>query len=170
MRMKNKSLCLLCIVFMLMLTACDPPPPVSIPISELEGQVSKVELIHYENPKQKSYRFWDMNHSKQLKPFNDDNDTVIAELPPERIPELLNRVSAMELIPGLYPFDSPKCLCLRLTFIDDSFMIINCDEHDSLGYVGTYSNDGEVLDYIGSPNSIREYADIIGDFFDIYIT
>ena len=133
---------------MLTLTACDPGMT-HLDKSELENKVVKVELIHYDYPKQKQFKSWVPDHSKKLKPFEEVRVVVLEELPSERMSEFLDRLSEADVLVKYWAVDSPRCFCLRLTYDDGSFLILNCYGHSYRGYIGTYASDGEVQDFIG---------------------
>ena len=168
MRMKKGSLCLFCIILMLMLTACDPPsPPVyHFQNNELENKIVKVEMIHYENPDQKKFKSYYKDHFKQLPPFNESNVTILKELPAERISGFLDQLSKTDIFTELFFFDSPKCLCIKLTYNDGSYLILDGGDKSAIGYVGIYSSTGEVLEYVGSFRHFKDWPDLINKYFD----
>ena len=157
----------ICIILILILSACDPMM-IKLEKSDLENKVVKVELIHYENPKQKKFASWIPDHSSQLKPLDFDNVTIIQELPYESISAFYDQISTAFIRSKYYIYDTPKGLCLRLTNKDGSFMIYCCDS-TSNGFLGIYSQEGEILEYIGAPDSYKEYVNLINVFFGIHI-
>ena len=106
--MKRIAALLLCIVLMLTLTACDPGMT-HLDKSELENKVVKVELIHYDYPKQKQFKSWVPDHSKKLKPFEEVRVVVLEELPSERMSEFLDRLSEADVLVKYWAVDSPCC-------------------------------------------------------------
>ena len=164
--MKRIAALLLCIVLMLTLTACGPVM-IHLDKSELENKVVKVELIHYENPKQKLFKSWVPDHSKKLKPFEEVRVVVLEELPTERMSEFLDQLSETGIWDKFWAVDSPRCFCLRLTYDDGSFLILNCYGHSYGGYIGTYASDGEVQDFIGSFCEWSGFRDLVENFFSI---
>ena len=162
--MKKIAAAILCIILMLTLTACDPGMT-HLDKSELENKVVKVELIHYDYPKQKQFKSWVPDHSKKLKPFEEVRVAVLEELPSERMSEFLDRLSEADVLVKYWAVDSPRCFCLRLTYDDGSFLILNCYGHSFRGYIGTYASDGEVQDFIGSFCNWDDFQDLVENFF-----
>lgn len=123
---------------MLILSACGPisPPPIHLQKSELENKIVKVELIHYENPDQefyKKYKSYTSDHFKELPSYDESNETILKELPPECISDFLDRVSEAEILPVYFFCDSPKCLCMKLTYNDESFLILDAGSKSVVG-------------------------------------
>ena len=168
--MKKIAAAILCIILMLTLTACDPGMTHITKESLADAEhVAKVELIHYENPGQKRFKLWSPDHSKKLKPFEEAKVTVLEELPAERIPEFLDRLSEADILVKYWAVDSPRCFGLRLTYDDGSFLILNCYGQTYRGYIGTYSSDGEVQEFIGSFCNWDDFRDLVEDFFTVNI-
>ena len=164
MNIKKASMLLICCFLMVFLSACGPIM-IHLDQSELENKVDKVELIQYENPGQKKFTFWFSDHSKQLQPFYFENVTILQELPSEKLPGTIDLLCKAEIREKYYAFNAPIGICLKITYSDGSFMIYYCDS-SCRGYVGIYAQDGEVLDYIGSPDSYEEYASLISKYFN----
>ena len=124
---RTVALLLSCVILSLLLAGCDPtfPETTHFPKSELESNIVKVELVHYENSDHKSFKHFEADHFKQLKPFDESNETIKIELPSDRIPDFLDQLSETDIVPGCCFFNSPKCLCLKLTYDDGCFMILN---------------------------------------------
>ena len=165
----NKKICMLIICFSLMvfLSACGPVM-IHLDKSEIENKVAKVELLYYDNPKQKKFAFWFFDHSDQLRPLDFENVTTLKELPSERFPSFLDQLCEAEIRERFYIYNAPKGFCVKITYNDGSFIIHYCD-NTCRGYVGFYSQDGKVLDYIGSLDSYKEYSNLIDDCFDFHI-
>ena len=162
-------LSVLLIFITLMLSACDPVTPERIHLQKdnLESKIKRIELVHYENPDQKRFKSYYKDHFKQLQSYDESNETILKELSAERIPDFLDRLSETDILSGSYDYDSPKCLCLKLVFSDDSYMIMSCKEKSFIGYIGTYSATGEVVDFIGSFGSNKDWADLLNEYFGI---
>lgn len=167
MNIKKIIMLSICIFLLLILSACDPMM-IHLDNSDLENKITKVELIHYDNPKQKKFASWIPDHSNQLKPFDFENVTILQELPSEYNSPFIEELCKAYVRDKYYIFNAPKGICLRLTNNDGSFMIYYCD-NTCRGYVGLYSQDGEVLDYYGSPDSYKDYANLINNYFDNHI-
>ena len=165
--MKKAIIPIICVFLMLILSACDPMM-IGLEKSYLENKVVKVELIHYENPKQKKFASWIPDHSGQLKPFDFNNVTIIQELPEESFSAFYDQISKAFIRQKYYIYNAPKGFCLRLTNNDGSFMIYCCNS-TSRGFCGLYSQEGEIIEYIGAPDSYKEYANLINEFFDVHL-
>ena len=120
--------CLLC--------ACDPG---SYTIDQAAlNNVVRIELIQYENPNQKHFTSWVPDQFDQLVPFDPANATVLETLPAERNAEFLEAFSQTDILHTYYAYDSPKDICLRLSYENGDFLIIwaNYAEGRYSGYIG----------------------------------
>ena len=146
--MKKRLALILCLALILTFPGCDPAS-FSFKSYGLEEKVVRVELVNYENPNQKSFVSWVPNHSKQLKPVDLSKITVVQELPAEQNQTFIKQLTEARILYKYYDTDSPKDLCIRLTFDNGEFLLI-CDEKGSGGYIGSYSQEGKVLDFFGT--------------------
>lgn len=170
MNLKKTTLPIILIFVTLILSACDPVTPERIHLQKdnLENQIIRIEMVHYDNPKQKKFKTYDSDHFKQLQSYDESNETILKELPAECIPDFLDRLSETDILSGSCYYDSPKCLCFKLIFSDGRYMIMSCKEKSFVGYIGTYSATGEVVDFIGSFGSNKDWTDLIDVFFGIH--
>lgn len=149
--------CLLC--------ACDPG---SYTIDQAAlNNVVRIELIQYENPNQKHFTSWVPDQFDQLVPFDPVNATVLETLPAEKNAEFLEAFSQTDILHTYYAYDSPKDICLRLSYENGDFLIIwaNYAEGRYSGYIGEYAFDGMVLSFWGSFSALTYYEDLVNQFF-----
>lgn len=166
----KKSICLIIpVVLCLLLCACDPGME-SIGEDALDDVVG-VDLIRYDNPKQREFASWVPDHTKQLKSFDPDKVTVLETLPEDNIPALTEALSQAEILDSYFAYDSPRDVCLRLTHKDGSFLIAwaNYEEGTFGGYVGEYAPDGSVLTFLGSFEALSAYTDLVDGFFAYHL-
>ena len=163
----RKFICgILLLIMCCFLCACDPMP-YAIDREALSGVVS-VELIRYDNPKQKKFSTWAENQFDKLVPFDSGNATVIAVLPEEKIADFLDSFSQSGVHHTYYAYDSPKDICLRFNYENGNFLIAwaNYAENHFAGYIGEYSSDGTVLTFWGSFTSLHFYEDLVNRYFN----
>ena len=162
----RKTVCLAYLMIICcLLCACDPGS-YSIDRAALDNVVS-VELIEYKNPDQKHFATWVSNQFDKLAPFDSANATVLETLPAEKMDDFLDAFSKTDILASYYAYDSPKGICLRLNYANDNFLIIwaNYAEDKHSGYIGEYSSDGTVLSFWGSFSALRDYEDLVNQYF-----
>ena len=164
--MKKSRLFVVVLLVCCFLCACDPGTFV-IDQATLDKVIS-VELIEYKNPNQKHFTSWGPDQFNELVPFQSANATVLETLPEEKIPDFLDVFSKTDILHTYYAYDSPKDICLRLTYENGDFLIIwaNYAEDRFAGYIGEYCADGTVLSFWGSFSALRYYEDLVEQFFD----
>lgn len=170
--MKKKLLFLLsCVlVFALgILAGCDPGT--FIIDSELLQDVESIELIEYENKKQKSFSTWVPDQFDDLIAFETANATVLERLEEERIAEFIEAFRQTDILHTYYAYNSPSDVCIRLNYLNGNFLIIwaNYKRGSFAGYIGEYSSDGRVLSFWGSFSALFYYEDLVNNFFDYHI-
>ena len=167
LRFKKTTMMILSVFLMLILSACDPvlPQMYHFQKSELENKIVKIEVIHYQNEAQKRFKSFDSDHSSKLKPYDNSNDIILEELPADRIPSFLDRLSEADILPKYNFFDSPKCVCIKLTYSDGRYMILNCS-NGFAGYIGTYSSDGEVFEFYGAFSQYEDFSNLLSFISD----
>lgn len=150
----------------IILCACDPGG-YAIDRESLNRVVS-VELIEYENPKQKEFLSWVPDQFNRLVPFVTDNVTTLECLPTEKIQDFLDAFSETNILHTYYAYNSPKDVCIKLNYDNDDFLIIwaNYTENSYAGYIGEFASDGTVLSFWGSFSSARYYKDLVEEYFD----
>lgn len=165
--MKRFVILFFTISFSLLLTACDPGSYM-FDYDELTNNVIRVELIDYKNPDQKHFVSWVPDHSSKLLPFNTSDLTTLEALDENKIPDFLSQLSEENILYKYYAYDSPKGICLKLSYSNGDFLIISCDyERKSYsGYIGIYSADGNIIDFIGCFSNYYSFETLVNDFFE----
>ena len=163
--MKKLAPLMLLVVICISLCACDPGLYL-VNRDELNDVIC-VELIEYKNSHQKDFITWMPDQYDKLAPFMPANTIVLATLPEENISNFLDAFSNTDILHTYYAYDSPKDICIRLTYANGDFLIIwaNYAENSHAGYIGEYSSDGTVLSFWGSFSSLSDYEDLVEQYF-----
>lgn len=144
-------------------TACDPNP-YYYKLDELRAPVKAVELVYYDNPNQKSFASWRGNHFKDLKPLDMSAMQTTATLDADRIDDFMQDLCEQHIHHKDYEVDAPKGRCIRIVYEDNYFDILSCNKKQ---YIGTYSPNGEVVEFIGGFGSYNSYEYLLQTYFDI---
>lgn len=145
--------------------ACDPG---TFEITENHlKDVTKVTLITYENPDQKHFASWVPNHFDDLVSYDTSKETLLEELPDEKKDEFLTSFSQTHILHTYYVYNSPKDICIKLTYSSGNFLIVWADYKNNsfAGYIGEYTADGAVVSFWGSFSSISYYEDLVSEYF-----
>ena len=139
---------------------------------EYLSDIVSVELIRYDNPEQKHFISWVSDHTADLKPFDDSKLSVLETLEADKISDFLDTLIECPILFKYYAFDSPNGLCLKLTYSNGDFIIINCYEQSFAGYIGKFSFNGEVAEFIGCFVGYDCFETLVNDYFQtkIYIS
>lgn len=158
-------LSIVCFVLM----GCDPGS-YSFNREEL-SDVVKIELINYDNPDQDSFFSWVPDHSSDLKSFDNSKMTILENLGENKISDFLDDLCEYDVLDTYYAYDSPKGICIKLSYPNGDFMIIWGDYlHKSFdGYIGKFYSDGEVAEFIGCFSSYSSYESLVNDYFQTQI-
>ena len=170
MNMKRTACLVLAAMLCLLLCACDPG---HYPIErEALNDVSGIELIEYENPNQKHFASWVPNQFYRLTPFETSNATVLETLPADKTEEFLDAFSETYILHTYYAYNSPKDICIRVNYTNGNFLIIwaNYVDGTHAGYIGEYSSDGTVLSFWGSFSSLKDYTNLVYQYFSHCLT
>lgn len=167
--MKKMFVIMIAVITCFSICSCDPSSFV-VSRDSLDNVIS-VELIEYTNSDQKHFTTWVPDQSDKLVPFNVANATILETLPEEKISGFLDAFSATDILHTYYAYNSPKDVCLRLTYENGNFLIIwaNYAEDSHAGYIGEYASDGTVLSFWGSFSSLTYYKDLINQHFNYKI-
>lgn len=144
--------------------ACDPGTYI-FKRDELSDVVS-IELIDYDNPNQKHFWSWVPDHTADLKPFDNSKASIVEKLDESKISDFLDSLCDTDVLDRYYAYDSPNGLCIKLTYANGDFLIINYREGSFAGYIGIFTADGEVSQFIGCFSSVYYCEHLINDFFE----
>lgn len=158
-------LLLFCSLFVF--AACDPG---SYYFNREEmSEIVSVELITYDNPDQRQFFTWVSDHTSDLKAFNEHKISVLETLDGESIPKLIDALCGFHILYAYYAYDSPNGICLKLSYSNGDFLILSCNVETYAGYIGKYSSDGEVTEFIGCFSSRYDFESLVNNFFKIEV-
>ena len=162
----KKIICFLClIIFTLSFGACDA---LRIqPNLESLSEITSIELIEYTNPNQKSFLSWVPDHSDELVPFDCSKVTILETLPKDQHTNFTVAFSQTVFLYHYYKYDSPAGICIKATYSNGNFLIMSQDS--SAGYIGEFSQDGNVVNFWGAFSSSHYYENLVNDFFTYQI-
>lgn len=146
-------------------TACDPGH-YQYDLENLKAPVSAIELCEYDNPEQKHFTSWVPDHSKDLAPLDMDALKITATLEADLTEDFMRDLSKQHILYKYYAFNSPNGTCIRIVYDDGYFDIISCNAKTFAGYIGTFSPDGEVVDFIGCFASRSSYEYFLKFYFE----
>ncbi len=159
--MKKTFLMLVCVLLaVLTLSACDPAGFSFRYESELLENTVGAELIDYQNDSQKHFSSWVLNHSRALKDFDVQNATVLKPLDAENLPAFLHALESAYILYEYYAYDSPKGECIRVNYENGDFLILSCMDEGYAGYIGFFTAEGAVKQFIGCFSSYESYAEL----------
>ncbi len=168
--MKNKlgkavAIVALAIALCLTLSACDPAYYCFT--SEYLSDVTSIELINYDNPEQKEFMSWVPDHTSDLKSFDSSKMSCLETLDESKKTEFIDTLCEEEILGTYFAFDSPNGICIKLNYSNGDFLIIwsNYQENAHSGYIGKYSPDGEVSDFIGCFENLNSYLKLVNKYF-----
>jgi len=167
----KKILAFLCMVSLCFaIAACDPAPS-QLNYNDLAKDVVSIELIEYDNPDQKAFSSWVPDHSSKLLPFASSNAMVLEALDESAFEDFLMQLSEEEILSEYCAYNSPKGKCLKVSYESGDFLIISCNQNPPSfnGYIGYYSADGQVLDFIGSFSSYSSFQFLVNYHFEFKI-
>lgn len=143
--------------------ACDPG---SYKFSrEYLSDIVSIELISYDNPENKHFVSWVPDHTSDLKPFDDSKLSVLETLDEDNFSQLIDTLCECEILYQYYAYDSPNGICLKLSYSNGDFLIVSCDEVSYAGYIGKFSSDGGVAEFIGCFCSRSDFEALVNDYF-----
>lgn len=145
------------------LTACDPSSYYFQP--EELSDIVKVELINYNNPQQNHFLSWVPDHTSKLKPFDDSKLSVLETLNEDKITQFTDVLCEFHILYKYYAYDSPNGTCLKLSYSNGDFIIINCNMPSFTGYIGKFTSDGEVAAFIGCFSSSDYFKILVNAYF-----
>ncbi|MDE7373695.1 MAG: hypothetical protein K2N18_06495 [Clostridia bacterium] len=167
--MKRKALrtlliiaCVMVLCVTLLACACDPTISTFFESEDFEDVIS-VELINYDNPKQKRLRFWAYDHSADLKPFDCAQMSCIEVLDESGETDFFDELCKMRVRYDYYVYDSPKGICIRLNYSNGDFIIVQQE------YVGRFYSDGSVAEFIGYIDGKDPLKSLVNNYFQSQI-
>lgn len=151
------------------MTACDPTN-YNFEINETDV-IERIELINYENTKQKHFISWVPNHYDKLVSLDLRNITVLEELDKDKNIEFINVFSSQNILYWYFAYDSPINKCIRIIYESGDFVIItaNYENKSYAGYIGRYNSSGDVIDFYGSFESLSSFINLVDDYFETEI-
>ena len=155
-------LCALCA-----LTACDPGTFYFD--QEYLSDIVSVELIRYDNPQQKHFISWVPDHTADLKPLDKNKISVLETLETDKISDFFDKLCECHILSTYYAYDSPNGICLKLNYSNGDFIIINCAEKRYVGYIGNFTADGNVGEFIGCFSDYGSFEVLVNDYFQTKI-
>ena len=166
--MKRCFLVLLAVILCFTFTACDPSS-YQFEYDELAAKVVRVELIEYNNPDQRKFASWVPDHMDDLLPFDRTKETVLETLEESNFPNLLRQLSRAEILYRYFAYDSPRGLCVKLTYASGDFLIVSCNSGQYSGYIGSFSKEGEVSEFYGCFSGYIYFETLVNNFFEMEI-
>ena len=148
-------------------TGCDPGSYYFT--HEYLSDIVSVELINYNNPKQKHFISWVPDHSSDLKSFDDSKLSVLETLDEDKISDFIDTLCECHILATYYAYDSPNEICLKLNYSNGDFIIANCQNQSYAGYIGKFTFDGKVAKFIGFFSSRTSFITLVNDYFQTQI-
>lgn len=136
---------------------------------EYLSAIVSVELISYVNPEQTHFFSWVPDHTADLKPFDESKVSVLETLDNDKLSDFIDTLCECDVLYKYYAFDAPNGLCLKLTYANGDFVIVSCNGNSFAGYIGKFSADGEVADFIGCFSSLYSFETLVNDYFQTKI-
>ena len=168
--MKKMAIALSVFIFILILTSCDPGR-YHYNYDDLTQNVISIELVEYENPKQKHFMSWVPDHSSDLVALEIENMLILETLVEEQIDQLLLQLSEIDILYKYYAYDSPKGICIKLNHKNNDFDILsmNIETKSSSGYIGCFTSAGSVKEFKGTFARYEDFENLINTYFETKI-
>ena len=163
-RKSEKVFCgALAILSLTLFASCDPGHD----YYDLEELKVRVELVDYENPDRRRFFSRVPDHSEELAPLDMSRLEIIETLDEARVGSFLEDLSLCTILSKYYAYDSPEACCIRLVYKDGTFDLLTADYRSGgySGYIGTYSPDGEVVDFIGCFCDLSSFETLVETYF-----
>ena len=160
--MKKISVIVLVIVLLLTFAACDPIE-FYFDYDELKENVTRVELIYYNNPDAKEL----FDQRDKVLPFDFSKMEILEILPEKEVDGFLHDLSEHPFMMDWKHLDSPKGYCIRILYKNGDFEIMTSSARGELDdfqvYSGGFYADGQVRRFIGMGLSTK----IFDKYFEI---
>lgn len=130
-----------------------------------------IKLINYDNPEQKHFSFWVTDHASDLKPFDNAKMSCLEILDDNRITDFVDDLCECDVLYKYYAYDPPNGKCIKLNYSNGDFLIVwsNYKTGSFSGYIGKFSIDGEIAEFIGCFESLTSYEDLVNNYFQTQI-
>lgn len=147
------------VVVISLFSSCDPVS-YQYDLNDLKTTVVRVELIYYDSPNPKRFWSWALDHTDDLVPFDLTKVELYETLDELLIDDFLTDLAEIHILYEYYLYDSPEGVCIRIVNADATFDIIGPS------YIGRFSEDGTVLNYVGCFESFYPFKDLIRTYFN----
>ena len=158
------------IMCLLLMVACDPGG-FRFDYSTLKNEVIKIELVKYNIQKQVTFSMWAFDQTEYLLNYEYKNEEKLEELDSDSIDDFLNELKDYDVLLSYFVYNTPKGLCIKMSYSNGDFEIINCDSEPPsfCGYIGRYSANGKVVSYTGCFSSYGYFANLVNNYFETKI-
>ena len=153
---KNVILVLLLVIFIPLLSGCDPEH-YYYNYEELIEKVINVELINYDNNDAKSL----FGEQDKVIPFSFDKMKIVEALKVEEINIFLKDLSTIRFMMYRRHSNSPNGISLRIIYENGDFDIVSY----IVIYFGKFNSDGSVKEFIGGLSGKRDLIALINKYF-----
>jgi len=164
MLIMRKLLVIMILAACLGLTACDPVH-FGYKYEDLSGNVSRVELIRYDNPEVAMINsFFTL---RGLRDFDLDKMEIVEVLKEDEMIVFFVALTSIELWNMWSHPNSPAGICIRLVYDNDEFEVLSYHTIDSghNSLIMRYDKKGKIVKYIGSFYEREEALGIVNDYF-----
>lgn len=152
-------------IFCFSLSACDPGRFNFT--NDYLSDIISIELIHYDKPNQKQFVSWSSDHTPDLKQFDETKMNILENLNEDLITDFKNYLCKCDVLYKYFAYDSPNGKCIKLNYSNGNFLIIwsNYEKNIFNGFIGKFSIDGKVVEFIGCFESLADYKDLVKTYF-----
>jgi hypothetical protein len=145
----------------LSLTACDPAWYYHYN-SERIAAIVAVELIDYEYPD--ATEISTFISTSRVQQFDLNKMTIIETVDEDKLGEILQDLSEVEVWGGWNHSDSPFGISLRIIYADGDFEVVSADPE--LPFFARYDSNGKLIRYIGMFLYSSDFEDIVNKHFN----
>ena len=164
--MKKPIVILLTVVLMCFsLASCDPGETCFTDEYSVKG-ITKIELIKYDKPDQEDFITWVPDQTDDLEDYDSAKETVLATMDVRSHDAFIDELSQYGILHKYFTYDSPNGMCIKITYDDGKFAIINSDDDSFHGYIGMYNADGSVDSFCGCFYSRNFFVRLVENHFD----
>ena len=153
------------IVSCICLASCDPGETCFTDEYSVEG-ITKIELVKYDNPDREDFITWVPDQTDDLEDYDSAKETVLATMNVRFHGAFIDELSQYGILHKYFTYDSPNGMCIKITYADGKFAIINSDDDSFHGYIGMYNADGSVDSFCGCFYSRNFFVRLVENHFD----